>query len=243
MGGVGKSYLAAQLGFVVSTPPIKDPKTDSGTVINLNHQWPILGGTVATHGKAVMITAEDHADVIHRRLAVIDTHERRTGDLIIVPLPSAGGAMVFFVQDRERVMATEDWRMIRAQLIAMEGLRLIIIDPLAAFAQVNLDADSAACQFVMTELGALAAETGATVMVCHHMRKPTTGNKVLLTPADARDAIRGSSALVDGSRLAYALWPEAKDEAEKICRDLKIPFKPNRVVKARSSRQTKLGAT
>jgi hypothetical protein len=230
LGGVGKSYLAAQVGYVVSTPPIEDPKTDSAEVINLNYQWPILGGTVGEHGKAVIITAEDHADAIHRRLSVIDPPGRRTDDLMIVPLPSAGGPMLFFAQDRDGVRTTDEWRMIREQLLEMEGLRLVVIDPLAAFAQVNLDADSAACQFVMTELGRLAAETAATVMVCHHMRKAVNG-KAPQTPAEAREAIRGSSALVDGSRLAYALWPVDKDEAEKTCLDLKIPFKPNRVVK------------
>jgi RecA-family ATPase len=182
LGGVGKSYLSLQLGCEVTTPPIEDPKTDKATVINLNYQRAILGGTVEEYGKAVLITAEDSDNVVHRRLAVVDPHGRRTDDLIIVPLPSAG-------------------RNVRTRP---------------------------------------AAETGATVIVCHHMRKTVNG-KTPQTPAEAREAIRGSSALVDAARLAYPLWPVDQEEAERICCDLKIPFMLNRVIRGAIVKTNEIG--
>ena len=73
-------------------------------------------------------------------------------------------------------------------------------------------------------LGRLAAETGATVLVTHHFRK--VGSKPILTVAEAREAIRGTTALVDGGRWSYALWEVEKNEAEKICK--KVGQKPKR---------------
>jgi hypothetical protein len=132
MGGIGKSFLSLQLCHGIATPPAES----APGAIDLNVQWPILGGSIAEHGKAVLITAEDSDAVIHRRLAVVDPYGRRTNDLMIVALPSAGGPMPLFVQDRNGVRTTADWHMIRDQLLSIEGLRLIAIDPLAAFAQV-----------------------------------------------------------------------------------------------------------
>jgi len=61
------------------------------------------------------------------------------------------------------------------------------------------------------------------------MRK--SGAKPIETPADARECVRGSSALVDGVRLAYALWPVEEKEARKICKTLSVTYASNRIVK------------
>jgi hypothetical protein len=229
MGGVGKSFLTLQLCHQVASRPIEKPEGASDQLHNLStFANPLLGGTVATHGKAVFITSEDSEDVIHRRLAVVDPEGRRTDDLIIVSLPSDGGPLPLFVQDHNGVRTTPEWHMIRSQLVSMTGLRLIAFDPIAAFAQVSLDNDSAAVQFIMSAFSQLAAETGATVLLCHHMRKPS-GDKPITTAAQARGEIKGVSQMVDGARLAYALWPMEKDAAEKVCKDLGLPIDSRRV--------------
>ena len=52
-----------------------------------------------------------------------------------------------------------------------------------------------------------------------------------LAASSGRDAIRGTSALVDGVRCAYALWPVEDEEAKKICKELQERFEPNKVVR------------
>ena len=79
-----------------------------------------------------------------------------------------------------------------------------------------------------SQFGSLAAETGATVLLPHHMRKTS---KAPANVAEAREAIRGSSGIVDGVRLAYALWPVDEADGKQVCRSLQIPFLLNRVVK------------
>ena len=149
MGGVGKSFLTLQLGVTVATPlePV------AADVIDFNHLQPILGGIVAAHGPVVIVTAEDDDATIHRRLKAVDPHERRTDDLTIVALPSAGGPLPLFVMDRDGVRATDEWLMLSEQLRAIENLKLVVLDPLAAFVQASLDSDSAAAQFVMSAFG------------------------------------------------------------------------------------------
>ena len=62
-------------------------------------------------------------------------------------------------------------------------------------------------------------ETGAAVIVAHHMRKPQ-GNRPITTVEQARDAVRGTSAIVDGVRLVYALWPAPRDHQRYVFKTL-----------------------
>jgi hypothetical protein len=232
MGDTGKSFVALNACYHVAVPP---PKPTGN--LNFNAIRKILGGEVVAHGTAVFITAEDNDAAIHRRLTAIDPFECRRqhpGKLITVALPSAGGPMPFFVRDHNGVMVADEWKMICDQLIKIKDLKLVGFDPLANFAQVALDTDSSDAQFVTSQFGSLAAETGATVLLPHHMRKTS---KAPVNVAEAREAIRGSSGIVDGVRLAYALWPVDEADGKQVCRALQIPFLLNRVVK-RGRRQS-----
>ncbi|MGO7300307.1 AAA family ATPase [Rhizobium ruizarguesonis] len=218
MGDTGKSYAALELHRRVSFGSATfDP--------------PIFGGRVLATGTSVMVTSEDDAGEVHRRLAALDKRGHRIAEgnkLLVVPLPSAGGPQVFWREDRKLgLIETDDFKRLCDQLVGIDGLRLVTLDPLASFAHVQINEDPAAGAFVCASLGALAAETRATVLVAHHMKKTA---KPVETLADAREAIRGSTALVDGLRLAYALWPAEEKRARAICKDLGIEYSPNRVV-------------
>ena len=68
------------------------------------------------------------------------------------------------------------------------------------------------------------------MLTAHHMRKPGQGQSIK-TLSEAREAIRGTTALVDGMRLGYALWPVEEQEAQKICKELGRPYSANSVVR------------
>ena len=95
------------------------------------------------------------------------------------------------------------------------------IDLLVSFAHRSLNEYPAAGQFVCTSLSKLSTEPGATVLMAHHMKKV---QKPIVTLGDARDAIRGSTELVDGLRLAYAMWPADESRARKVCKALGVDF-------------------
>src|SRR4051794_3443421 len=85
-----------------------------------------------------------------------------------------------------------------------------------------------AAQFVCSTLANLAAETGATVLVAHHVKKAADPPR---TPDEARQMIRGSTALVDGLRVAIALWQPAEPDARKACTALGADYAPAKVAR------------
>jgi hypothetical protein len=169
---------------------------------------------------------------VHRRLAALDPQNARLtakGErLIVVPLPSAGGPLPLFREGREGMACTDQYRRLCDQLAAISDLKLIIFDPMQAFVLGPINEDPEAGQFVCTEAGTLAAETGATVLFAHHTRK--TGHPIK-TLQEARDAVRGTTAIVDGMRFAFSFWPVEEGEAKPICRELRIPWDHNRIVR------------
>jgi hypothetical protein len=209
-GDTGKGMTLLELGLRVS----------SG---ELYYGPPILGGQVVEFGNVVILAAEDSRSSIHRRLDQLDPGGARRQAawhrLTIVPLPNAGGPFPIIVQKGHEVQ----YGPAVAELVAM--LRklnpaLVVLDPLQPFCQADINADPTAAGFLGAMLTMLAAELGATVIAAHHMRKPAA-RAAVTTVSDAREAIRGTTGLVDGVRFVYAIWPEPdKATAEKACQKL-----------------------
>ncbi|MBF0148363.1 MAG: AAA family ATPase, partial [Magnetococcales bacterium] len=180
-----------------------------------------LGGPlVSEDGVAVMFTAEDDRDEVHRRLAQILFDQPDSHRLIIVPLPNVGGPMPLMAMGHEGPVLTEEYHQIREELLAIPNLRLVIFDPLQSFAGGDVNSDPAAGTMFFAGLARIAAETGATTLVSHHFRK---SNHRITSPDEAKAAIRGTTALVDGGRWSYALWDVEQDEASTICKKLGVP--------------------
>ena len=221
MGGIGKSYLALDLALQIAAG-----------VAGLEQPRLILGGRIAVEGTAVVITAEDSFDAVHRRLNRIDPTSRRLRHpkrLIVLPLPDAGGAKPMIASDGKSLARTPFLEELKRQLLEIEDLRLIVFDPLQAFVAADVNADPAAAQFLWSAMAEMASSTGATVLLTHHMRKD--GMMRIADGDDAREAIRGTTALVDGARLAYALWKLDDETAKPICEQLKMPFERGQIVR------------
>lgn len=221
MGGLGKSYLALDLALQIAAG-----------VAGLEQPRKILGGRIAVEGTAVVVTAEDSFDVIHRRLNRIDPAARRLRHpkrLIVLPLPDAGGPRPLIATNGKALARTPFFGELKRQLLQLPDLRLVVIDPLQAFVLADVNADPAAAQFLWSAMAELATATGATVLLTHHMRKD--GMLRIAGGDDAREAIRGTTALVDGARLAYALWKLDDDAARLVCNTLQIPFERGRIVR------------
>jgi hypothetical protein len=220
MGGLGKSYLALDLALQIAAG-----------VAGLEQARKILGGRIAIEGTAVVVTAEDSFDAVHRRLNRIDPTARRLRHpkrLIVLPLPDAGGPRPLIATNGKALARTPFFDDLKRQLLQLPDLRLVVIDPLQAFVLADVNADPAAAQFLWSAMAELATATGATVLLTHHMRKD--GMLRIADGDDAREAIRGTTALVDGARLAYALWKLDDDAARSVCNTLQIPFERGRIV-------------
>lgn len=193
VGGIGKSFLALQACLDIAAPVESSPL--------------LFGGRLAKSGPVVMITSEDSRDSVHRRLDSLDpTGERRTRadkNMSIVPLPSAGGVQQIVTGSKEGFTKTPFFTELKQQLIDFAP-RLVILDPLQAFTSTDINSDPAAGQYIYNCLSEICAEAKTSIIIMHHMTKDAlTGITSLM---QARQYIRGSSALVDGARWAYAMW-------------------------------------
>lgn len=220
-GDTGKSYTALELCLRVTRGPL------DGTSL----EQPILGGLMASYGAAAFVTAEDGRGAVHRRIRALDPDGKRQAKrehpLYIVPLPDAGGPFPIVAEERGKVVATPQFAALREQLRAIPDLALVVFDPLQTFVHADINSDPMAAALTMSLLNMLAAETGATVLASHHVRKEREAPK---TAAEARLLIRGSSALVDQSRFAIVLWTPDEPEVRKVCKALHANFVPNAVV-------------
>lgn len=219
LGGVGKGLLTLDLALKVACPI----RPCGG---NLDITSNALGGPVRSHGAAVIFTAEDDQGEMHRRLDKLDPDGRRNApdaNLFIVPLPNAGGPMPIVCTGRDGPHKSPWWDAIREQLLAIPDLRLVVFDPLASFVHADINADPSVGAFVTGLFASLATETRAAVLVCHHMTKGSS-KLPTISPEAARDMVRGSSALVDGLRWVYSMWPAAEDEGKRACRKLSLEW-------------------
>ncbi len=211
-GGVGKSFLLLALAREVAA--------FDGIWANAPT---LFGGALAGHGVAIYVTAEDDAIEVYNRLNVLGPIPDR---LYVLPLPDAGGAVPLFAPDPSTrgPATTTAWTDLERQLKAMPGLRLVVLDPLQPLCALDLNVPENA-QFVSSRLAALAASTGAAVIVSHHFAKREAS-----TPEQAREAIRGTGGLVDDVRSVYALWNPKEEQAKATCKTLGEPFERGRVV-------------
>ena len=202
IGGLGKSFILLDLCMKVAGGD------------QAMHSEQAFGGKVSRNGKVVFFGAEDSAASMHRRIANISDQtlrDRAAANLFVVPMPDAGGPQPFIEQVMGQYSITPVYSSLRDQLLAMEDVALIVIDPLQAFAAADINTDPAAAQFWWSLMSEMCVAVGANVLVSHHMRKD--GSFSISKSMQAREAIRGTTALVDGARWVYGLWnmPEADE--------------------------------
>lgn len=191
VGDTGKSMLLLDLAVKVAT----------------GQAGFCLGGKVKQTGAAVLFLAEDDMPEVERRLRSLDPEKYRylyPERLFILPLPSISGAFAIVEEKPEGIQESKAFKNIKEQIRQIENLKLIAFDPLASFVRGDITFNSTVAAFLMNSLSQLAADTGASVIITHHLRKT---NGEIAGIDDVREAIRGTSALVNGVRLAYAFWP------------------------------------
>jgi len=190
-----------------------------------------FGGIVSTHGDAIILSAEDDKDEMHRRIERMDPlckREHYPNNLKILPLPNLGGVFPIMQKIDTSYVMGEEFGRIYDQILEMQNLALLVIDPMASFVHADVNADPAAGAAFMGMLAQISTETGATVMVNHHMAK-IKDNDPVTTPEQARNLIRGTSAIVDGVRCAFSVWNVEEKTGRQRCKDLQVTYSRNAV--------------
>lgn len=182
-GGIGKSFLALQIGLAVA----------SGR--------PVAGGLwpSPTNGNVTLIFGEDQPALLHDRLhwlrayECLDPVQYRDIDERMDIRSGFGHDMRVLKKSRDGHELGPFLDVIRE---AAKGRRLVILDPLA-FLQDGDENDNGTATRLMQALQSICFETGATIIVLHHVGKASAGGD------DGREswtAARGASALTSACR-------------------------------------------
>ena len=189
-----------------------------------------FGGMISEFGNSIIFTAEDDESEMHRRIERLDYDNNRTSyehELRIVSLPNVGGVFPILQETHDGYKTSIEFDKLYEQILQMKDLKLIVFDPLASFVHADVNSDPAAGAALTGLLAQIATETGAAVIMCHHMTK-VKEDSVVSTPEQARNMIRGTSALVDGVRCAFALWQIDEATGRRRCQDLGIDYQRNK---------------
>jgi phage/plasmid primase-like uncharacterized protein len=205
LGGSGKSLALLNLGVDIAQKEPDNPEQD----FNIPR---FCGNRITEHGPVVIYTAEDSGMDVKRR--VFSLRKRFPHyPLHVVSLLNAIGPYPFVLPgNHDGPTTSEYWNETREQLLALRP-RLVVFDPLASFALVDLNKPEVA-NYTMSLFANLAIELDACIIVSHHLAK-TKDN--VTTPEQARSLVRGSTALVDRTRGTYVLWALDDKRAKEIC--------------------------
>ena len=202
-GGAGKSLLAYQLAFAVTT----------GT--------PFLDMEVSEPGGFLYVASEDDEAELHRRGRRLLEYYQEDAELrgqsfdpgmvserlYIVSRVGKDNLLTHSGADGE-VHQTETLDRLIEAAQRIEDLRCIVLDPLSRFRGGNGNAEEDATRFVEA-MEALKEATGATVLGLAHISKSG------ITEGGGQEILRGSSALVDGVRWAATLQRLPRSQATK----------------------------
>ena len=205
MGSVGKSMLCLELCIKIA----------SAGGLGMSS---VLGGTIPKRGRTVFITSEESQDAIHRRLNSLvreEDKERLKDWFYVIPLSVVGMRALLTAKNGEYQM-TEAWHELVEQLRGIPDIALVVLDPMQALVQADMN-DPAAAQAFWSAVAELCQLTGATVLLTHHMRKE--GSKEVNGPMESRELVRGSTSIVDGARWCYTLYlpsQKVRDSIEQV---------------------------
>lgn len=180
--GVGKSWLMDQLAYAMARG---DP-------------W---HGIPTTKGRVGIISLEMAEYYRRERLHRI-TGGSPTGDIVVITIDRLGGSIIDLLDPRQQ-RELIDWAL-------GEGLKLVLIDPLA-LAFSGSDTDEAAVGPLVSFMREFPIRTGAGLMPVHHEPKPSQGVAI----ADDLAALRGLAKLGDLACLVLR-FREQKDGHKKL---------------------------
>lgn len=209
MSNAGKSLLGMMISFAVAVG------------------WPLFGRRGPEEAmKALFVEMEDDPDEIRRRY-------RRCRDLFRED-PGWGAAQEALLMGNWRAAVPEwstaspksitallPWLQAHAEQLCRDGghVGLVVLDTYAALAEGEENKAEVQRDF-WAACYTLAATTGGTPLIIHHVRKPGTGARGKNAPSMAErlsfDVLRGSSAIVAGARAILQAEPLTPDEAGKL---------------------------
>ncbi len=179
-GGTGKSYLLLEIAMSVA----------SGTTL-------LPGLEAKTAGKVCLLNFEDDSfDIQQRGNAILRHFQDLNPSEENLYVASMSGQTLSLLNGRGEINE-EDVSWLKEQC---QGMRLLILDPLSHLHTADENSASQMSKLIQVLKG-VGRETGTGIMISHHTGKAA----VLNGQGDLQQSARGSSALVDASRVVMTL--------------------------------------
>lgn len=221
LGGIGKSMKMLDLALQVAG----EPAVSCGDDMDFNAGPMFFGNRILEHGPAVIYTAEDaNRDNLERIYRMGRPFPRHP--VSVIPIIDVAGAYPLILPgDRNGPVTSPHWDEMREQLLKIRP-KLVVFDPLSSFALLDLNKPEVAT-FAIGMFANLASETGACILVTHHLAKSKDN---ITTPEQARALVRGSTAIVDRTRGTYVLWGLGEKQAKQVCASLGEKWERDKVI-------------
>lgn len=179
-GGTGKSYLLLEIAMSVA----------SGTTL-------LPGLEAKTAGKVCLLNFEDDSfDIQQRGNAILRNFKNLNPSEENLYVASMSGQTLSLLNSRGEINE-EDVSWLKEQC---KDMRLVVLDPLSHLHTADENSASQMSKLVQVLKG-IGQETGTGIIIAHHTSKASALNG----QADLQQSARGSSALVDASRVVMTL--------------------------------------
>jgi len=218
IGGIGKS------GTVISSA-LEIAGCGSGE---------FLGKKINSHGDCLIVSCEDDSQEIWRRIASIDPEGKRfksDHDVFVYTVPDKPKPLIFLQDDSQGLRLSDQAYEFLDELNSFDNLRMVVLDPIQSLVQAPITTSQEAAQLYTQFVASIASKLNVVCLSVHHMSKLGLQGADL-SDLDLRSAIRGSSALVDGHRLAWILAPEKEERVKSICAEEGLDYDRFRVVRS-----------
>ena len=197
-GGSGKSWLVVEIAL--------------GLALGWSWPWPRdIGWEARDPARVAYFSAEDRARHVHRRLSAIGRYHGVTPGSEEARLADAN--LDLFAAPHRRLTETAfgeprlgEFTEQLLEEVEPGAYRLIILDPLSAFAP-SAEIDVLGAAALVDAARRVAAEKNAAVLLVHH-----SSQAAILSRETGQAAARGHTALVDGQRWVATLSPALDPE-------------------------------
>ena len=207
----GRHYIRGYVSVLASMGGVGKTSMQGVEAVAIATALPLLEEPIHEQVNVWVINGEDPMEEMQRRFAAIMIHynikpEQVQGKLFL----DAGRDLQiqFAKQTRDGILTDEDMLQYMVDKIKKHNIGLVIIDPWVSFNDIN-ENDNVAMNAAVAAARWVADQTGAAIVLTHHIRK-TNGEDATV------DSVRGAGSLIGAARAARIINKVSQEDAQKL---------------------------